>query len=152
MSILRWDPRENLESLREEMCRLVEGGMAPLRTIGLVGSGERAVRLPLDAYTTDDEIVITAGVPGLAAEDIEITMEGNTLTIEGEFPKPLENVDYLFQERPQGRFRRSLTVNASIVVEEAEAKFDQGVLRLILPKAPETRSQVIKIGSERTED
>jgi HSP20 family protein len=139
---------ENLESLREEMGRWVEGGMSPLRSIGLARSGDRPMRLPLDAYTTDDEIVITAGVPGLQPEDIEITMEGDTLTIQGEFPKPLENVEYLFRERPQGRFRRSLTVNAPIVVEEAEAKFDNGILRLILPKAPEARPKVITITPE----
>ena len=148
MSILRWDPIENLESLREEMGQWVENGMSPLRTIGLGRSGERVMRLALDAYTTDDEIVITAAVPGMEPEDIEITMEGDTLTIEGTFPKPLENVDYLFRERPRGRFSRSLTVNAPILVEEAEAKFDKGVLRLVLPKAPEARPKVISIEPE----
>jgi len=151
MSILRWDPIENLESLREEMGRWVEEGMSPLRTIGLRRSGERVMRLALDAYTTDEEIVITAAVPGMEPEDIEITMEGDTLTIEGTFPKPLENVDYLFRERPRGRFSRSLTVNAPILVEEAEAKFDKGVLRLVLPKAPEARPKVINIKPEEQE-
>ncbi len=152
MSILRWDPMESLGALREGVSRLVDEGMAPLRTIGIGRSGERPMRLALDAYTTDDEIVITAGIPGLEPEDIEITMEGDTLMIEGRFPEPLENVDYLFRERPRGSFSRSLTVNAPIVIEEAEANFDKGVLQLVLPRAPEARPKVIKIQTEETAD
>jgi HSP20 family protein len=151
MSILRWNPMENLDSLREDLSRLMHEGMAPLRTIGIGRSGERPMRLALDAYTTDEEIVITAAVPGLEPEDIEITMEGETLTIKGQFPEPLENVDYLFRERPRGTFSRTLTVNAPIVVEEAEAKFDKGVLMLILPRSPEACKKVITITSEKTE-
>ena len=151
MSILRWDPMENLESLREEVSRLMQEGMAPLRKMGIGRSGERPMRLAMDAYTTDEEIIITAAVPGLEPEDIEITMEGETLTIKGQFPEPLENVDYLFRERPRGAFSRTLTVNASIVVEEAKAKFDKGVLMLILPRAPEARKKLIKINPEETE-
>ena len=110
--------------------------------------GGGAIRLPLDAYATDEEIVITAGVPGLKPEDLEITLEGDVLTIEGSLPEPLENVDYLFHERPRGKFHRSLTLNVPIKPEEAEATFDRGELRLILPKAEEAKPKVIRIKPE----
>jgi HSP20 family protein len=54
---------------------------------------EREIRLPLDVYTTPSEIVISANVPGLKPDDVEITLEGDTLAIKGEFKAPMENVD-----------------------------------------------------------
>lgn len=135
---------EDLVSLRNAMNRLMEESLVP----GWVARGERTqrvLRLPIDAYTTDEELVITASVPGLDAEDVEITLEGDDLTIRGEIRAPLENVDYLIQERPYGPFSRTLTINIPIDAEKAEAKFEDGVLTLILPKAEEVKPKVIKV-------
>ncbi|MGC9357145.1 MAG: Hsp20/alpha crystallin family protein [Anaerolineae bacterium] len=135
---------EDLVSLRNAMNRLMEESLVP----GWVARGERTqrvLRLPIDAYTTDEELVIKASVPGLDAEDVEITLEGDDLTIRGEIRAPLENVDYLIQERPYGPFSRTLTINIPIDAEKAEAKFEDGVLTLILPKAEEVKPKVIKV-------
>ena len=103
------------------------------------------MRLPLDAYATDEEIVITAAVPGLDPEGVDITLEDDLLTISGEFRAPLENVDYLFRERPYGRFSRSVRINVQINAESAEAKFEKGILTVILPKAEEAKPKVIEV-------
>ena len=50
-------------------------------------------------------------MPGVKPEDVEITLEGDTLTIKGVRPGPIENVDYVMQERPYGRFQRTLNIN-----------------------------------------
>jgi HSP20 family protein len=121
------------------------------RTWGHHGSawrrGQRVPLLPLDIYSTADEIVIQASVPGLEPEDIEITIEGDTLSIKGERKAPLENVDYLVQERRFGPFGRTLTLNVPILADEAEASFETGVLTLVIPKADEVRPKVIKVES-----
>ena len=75
-------------------------------------------------------------------------MEGDTLTIKGEINSPLENVEYLFQERPYGPFSRSVKINVPVEVGQAEAKFENGVLTLILPKSKEARAKVIKINTK----
>jgi HSP20 family protein len=138
---------EDLVSLRNAMNRLMEESLVP----GWVARGERAqrvLRLPIDAYTTEEELIIKASVPGLDAEDVEITLEGDDLTIRGEIQPPLENVDYLIQERPFGPFSRTVTINIPIDAEKAEAKFEDGVLTLVLPKAEEVKPKVIKVKSK----
>jgi len=145
MTILRWNPAEELYSLRREMSRLMEDSWLPYRLTQMVRPEERVMRLPLDAYTTDEELVITAAVPGLNPDDVEIVMEDDVLTIKGELRAPLENVTYLFQERPYGRFSRSVTVNVPVDAGQAEAKFDKGVLTVILPKLERVRPKVIEV-------
>ncbi len=141
MSLSRWNAMGDFVSLRDAMDRLLEESFVPGRE-----SQERgALRLPIDAYATENDIVIIASVPGLDPEAVEITLEDNTLTIQGEIAPPLENVNYLVRERPYGRFSRTLRLNVPVEAEQAEAEFDSGVLTLTLPKAEEVRPKVIKI-------
>ena len=136
---VRWSPRRELVSLREAMERVLD------ENLGEKGLGERKGRLPIDVYTTTSEIVIVAAVPGLSAEQVEVTLEDNTLTIRGELPPPLENVEYIFQERPFGRFSRALTLNVPIDADNVEATFDNGMLTLTLPKSVPTEPKTIKV-------
>jgi HSP20 family protein len=110
---------------------------------------EREVRLPLDVYTTPSEIVLTANVPGLKPEEVEITLEGDTLSIRGEFKAPMENVDYIFQERAYGKFSRTLTINVPVDANKVEATFDSGVLTITLPKAEAARPKTIKVEAKK---
>jgi len=107
--------------------------------------GERLAALPLDVYSTDNELIIKASVPGTAPEDVEITIEGDTLTIKGESKGTLENVDYHLQERRHGSFGRTLTLNVPVEADQAEAVFENGELTLTIPKAAEVRPKVIKV-------
>jgi HSP20 family protein len=108
-------------------------------------SGERILRLPIDAYSTDNEFIVTAALAGVKPEDVEITVEGDSLTIRGEIPAALENVDYLLYERYHGPFSRTLQLNTTIDVEHIEANFDGGVLTLTLPKSEEVRPKQIMV-------
>jgi HSP20 family protein len=107
--------------------------------------GERVHRLPVDVYSTAEELVIQAAVPGLNPEDVKITIEGKMLTIKGERRSPLENVDYIIQERRFGPFARTLALNVVVQADEAEAVFEKGLLTLTIPKAEEVRPKVIKV-------
>jgi HSP20 family protein len=137
---VRWSPRRELVSLREAMDRLLEESLAEKRV-----SGRGEARLLIDVYTTAEEIVVTAAVPGVSPEEVEVTLEGETLTIRSELPAPLENVEYIFQERPYGRFSRVLTLNVPIDVDNIEATFNNGLLTLTLPKAAPVASKSIKV-------
>jgi len=86
-----------------------------------------------------------ANVPGLKPEDVNITLENDTLSISGEIKAPMENVDYIFQERPYGKFNRVLTINVAVDNDKVEASFDSGVLTITLPKAEAARPKVIKV-------
>jgi HSP20 family protein len=111
--------------------------------------GTRYARIPVDAYVTENEIVVEMAVPGVKPEDVEITYEGETLTIKGAMPARLENVNYVFAERFHGEFSRTLTVGIPVKADEIEATFDNGVLTLVLPKAEEVRPKSIKVTAKK---
>jgi len=145
MTITHWNPWREMMTLREAMDQLFEDSVVhPVRRRG-EGSLERPYRLPLDVYATPEEIVISASLPGLTPDEVDVIIESDTLTIRGELRPPLENVEYLFQERAYGAFSRTLTLNVPVKAEKAEATFGNGVLTLTLPKAEETKPKVIKV-------
>jgi len=144
MTVVRWNPSRELVSLREAMDRLFEDSF-----VRPLGSSERERRLPLDVYTTPSEIVVMASVPGLKPDEVDITIEGDTLTIGGEVKPPLENVEYIFQERGFGKFSRTLTINVPVEHDKAEASFENGVLTITLPKAEAVKPKTIKVSTKK---
>jgi HSP20 family protein len=143
MYVTRWNPARDTMSLREAMNRLLEDSF--VHPWSPQDSGQRVANLPIDAYSTDNEIVVRATVPGAKPEDVEITVEGETLTIKGEIPEVAENGSAIFAERFHGPFSRTLQLNVPVDVEHIEATFENGVLTLVLPKAEEVRPKVIKV-------
>jgi HSP20 family protein len=134
-------------TLREAMDRLFEDSLVRTGT-RWTGPGDVTCQLPIDVYTTDEEIVITAAVPGVDPENVEITIEGDTLIIRGEMAGPLNNVNYAVQERPYGKFQRSLRLNIPVQADRAEASFDKGILTLNIPKQEELKPKTIKVTSK----
>ena len=150
MTVVRWNPWRESVTLREAMDQLFEESFVRPRPRRRQDEGlqEQVYRLPLDVYTTPEEIVVVASLPGLTPDEVDIAIEGDTLIIRGELRSPLENVEYLFQERGYGAVSRTLTLNVPVEAEKAEAVFENGVLTLTLPKAEETKPKVIKVKSK----
>jgi len=146
--VARWDPFREVVTLREAMDRFWDENAVPSRRQQADGQAKR-FRLPIDAYATPDEIVVMANMPGLKPEDVEITLEGDTLSIRGRRPAPLENVDYVIQERTHGDFQRTLTINVPVAAERAEAKFENGVLTLTIPKAEAAKPKTIQVTAKQ---
>jgi HSP20 family protein len=104
-----------------------------------------ARQLPIDAYGNEDAIVITADVPGLKPEDLQVTLESNTLTIRGELKNRTEERNYFLRERATSHFERILTINTPIDSNKVEAEFENGVLTLTLPRAEANKPKQIAI-------
>ena len=145
MAVMRWNPWREMTTLREAANRLVEDSFVRPARAWEDGSPERPFRLPLDVYTTPQEIVVVASLPGLTPDEVDITVEGDRMTIRGNLRAPLENVEYLLQERAHGAFSRTLTLNVPVETGKAEAVFENGVLTLSLPRAEEAQPKVIKV-------
>ena len=143
-NLVSWEPFQDMITLREAMNHLFDESVVSPSERRLSTEG-RAYRLLLDAYATSEEIVLVASLPGLAADDVDIMIEGDQLTIRGELQAPLENVDYLFRERPYGAFSRTLVLNVPVDTDRAEAVFENGVLTLTLPKSEATKPKTIKV-------
>lgn len=144
VKITRWNPVREAMSLRQAMDRLFEDSFVRSDWAGFSGQRDEAY-LPIDAYSTDEAIVVTASVPGVRPDDVEITVEGDSLTIRGEIPAPQADMDYIYAERSHGAFSRMLQLNIPVDVEKIEATFENGVLTLVLPKSEEVRPKVIKV-------
>lgn len=138
-------PLREMMTLREAMDRLFEEPFFRPWILWRRGTSEEPLRLPVDVYTTPEEIVIVASVPGLLPEEVDVSIQGDTLTIRGELRPPLDNVQYLFQERPYGPFTRSLVLNVPVDVDKAEVTLENGVLTITLPKAEEIKPKTIKV-------
>lgn len=142
--LTRWDPIRDMITMRQAVDRMLDETFAR----GAESRGTGAWLLPMDAYITDEAIVIRADVPGLTANDIEITLEGDTLSIRGEIKRTEEdNRKYVLLERPVGRFERTLTINTPIDHEKVEASFKDGVLSLVLPKTEAVKPRQITVKS-----
>ncbi len=141
--VARWDPFRDVVTLREAMDRLMEDGGPSRRQT--MENRERRFRLPIDAYVTPEDIVIVANMPGVKPEDVDIMLEGDTLTIRADRPAPLENVNYVIQERSYGTYQRTLSINVPVDADKAEARFDNGLLTLTIPKAEAARPKQIQV-------
>jgi HSP20 family protein len=145
MSISRWEPFKEMLTLREAMDRLFEDSIVrPSRTGADGGVG---TYLPLDIYTTKEAVVIRASVPGVKPGEVEITIEGDTVSIRGEIKAPQEEGTFMLQEQRYGPFARSIQLALPVQADKAEAQFENGVLTLTIPKAEEIKPKVIKVKS-----
>lgn len=124
------------------MDRLFAGfmGRAPL---GALGSD---VFPALKVIEENDKILVLAELPGIRPEDIEISLEGATLTLRGERKREeLGNVSYHRRERVAGKFQRALTLPVEVNPDAVEATCEHGVLKLILPKAEHVKPKKIPV-------
>jgi len=108
-------------------------------------NGETKYRLPVDIWTSDNVYHISAYLPGVAAEDVEITFEDDFLTIRGKMPSVDEETEFVRRELFHGAFERTLTFNVPVNSDAIEASFQNGVLTLSVPKADEVLPKQIKV-------
>lgn len=104
------------------------------------------VYIPVNVSALDDEYVIRAYVPGVQADELEIEVEGNLLTIGGEFAlEAAEDERNLLSELPSGRFQRSVRLGAELDASQAKAEVKDGVLTLIVAKAESAKTKRIQV-------
>ena len=154
-TMMRWDPFQDLRSAQDEMTQ-----MSPVlaHALGLHGrpqGNDRATAWApaLDISERKDAYLVTVELPGMKAEDLDITMEDGLLTIQGErqFTSESSEQQYHRVERRYGAFRRSITLPAHVLAEGIQASFEDGVLQILVPKAEEATPKRIQVRPGRTE-
>ena len=150
-TLTRWDPFREMMTLRSTMDRMFDDSLQSMQ-VSSRENGESAFSLAVDVTEADNEYVVRASTPGIPEENLEITLENNVLTVAGEFESETEQegVQYLVRERRSGRFRRSITLPATVDEEGISAEFDAGVLSIHLPKAEIAKPKRIAIQSHKT--
>jgi HSP20 family protein len=147
MTIVRWEPFRELNTLQNEMNRLFNTVFdAP--TPGNGGALRRWMPA-MDLVETDDHFVLRADLPGMSEDDVKIEFEDGTLTVSGERQAEHEskNEGYYRVERAFGSFSRSLTLPQGVDPNAVTARFDRGVLEVRIPKPEERKPRRIEIGT-----
>lgn len=149
MTLSRWDPFRELMDVRREMDRLLGGNMLrPARNVAMLGQWAEP---SLDVYQKPKEVVVKASLPGVKPEDIEVSINGDTLIIKGETrgEDKIEDKDYLWRERHYGSYFRSVTLPRDLQTDKVEAAFEDGVLTLNIPRAVESKPKTIEVKGKK---
>jgi HSP20 family protein len=144
--IRRPSPFGELMSLRQAMDRLFEDSYVRPTRSWLSGLTEM---LPLDIRNGRDELLIEAALPGVKPENVDITIEQSTLTIHAstsdERREGEEGGDYVLQEIRRGEMVRTVTLPSGLEPDKAAATFEDGILKLRIPRADEVKPRQIRI-------
>lgn len=129
--------------------RLVEDwfGLGRQPDVAATGEMERLLKPALDVAETEHGYLVRAELPGVAKEDVSITIEDGVLTLAGEKKREEEHADKSWHrvERSYGAFQRTLTLPKGVDGDKAEAVFKDGVLTIELPKSEQTKPKTLKI-------
>ncbi|MDI6715528.1 MAG: Hsp20/alpha crystallin family protein [Actinomycetota bacterium] len=143
--VKRWDPWRELTAMQAELSKLFE------RAFGTGESSHLAGWTPaIDMLERDQSIVVRVELPGLEAEDVEVTVVDNTLRIHGErkFVDETKEDRYYRIEQRYGSFERVIQLPVKIDANGVKATFQKGILEIDLPKAEEARPKPIKIETD----
>jgi HSP20 family protein len=136
--------------LRDAMNQLLEESFVPSRGRGGASNGAMVRPLPLDVFATPDEAVVIAAVPGMSPGGLEVTIDQNVVTLSGTVPTAAESeqgkgATWYLHELWHGQFRRSVTLPFEVEASKAEATFENGIVRITLPKAERAKPHKIAI-------
>jgi HSP20 family protein len=141
-NLIRWEPMREMVTLREAMDRLFDEAFThPLSAAG-------GLQFPsVDLYQTDDEVVVKAALPGLKADEVQISVTGDVLTLKGETRQKHEVNEkaYHLREQRYGAFERRIMLPVDVQSDKAKAEFEDGILTITLPKAEQVRPKTITV-------
>ena len=142
-NLTRWEPVREMMTLREAMDRLFDDAFT--RPINLRDGGWSAPAV--DMYQTDDEVVVKVALPGFKADEVQINVTGDVLTLRGELKREQEEKDkaWHIREHRWGSFERSVALPTQVKADRANADFENGILTITLPKAEEVKPKMISV-------
>lgn len=143
MALVRWDPWGELAALQRDVGELFQrtGPQTQRATAGLVP--------PIDAFRTNEGLVVRVELPGLSPEEVDVAVDDGALTISGERRLDADVADdqWVRRERPIGSFQRNFTLPEGTDPDAIAASFEHGLLELHIPHPPERKPRRIQISS-----
>jgi HSP20 family protein len=143
--LTRWEPFREFSPMQDRLNRLFRESYNPERPEEALTTTSLAP--PVDIYEDEHNFTLKIEVPGIDEKDIDVRIEGNTLTVHGERKLEKEEKEENFRrvERHYGSFTRSFTLPGSVDPGEVSADYDKGVLKIKLPKKAEAKPKQIKV-------
>ncbi|MCM8784440.1 MAG: Hsp20/alpha crystallin family protein [Candidatus Omnitrophica bacterium] len=152
MALIKWRPKEEWDPLREfseleeEISKFFDFPLLRWH-IGRHSLRDKVWSVPLDIYETKDTVVVKADIPGMKKDEINVSVQGDVLTISGEKKKEEEIKDkHLHRvERFYGVFQRSINLPSYVDTSKIKASYKEGVLEITLPKNEEAKAKGTKV-------
>jgi len=130
--LMRTDPFRELDRLTQQV----------------FGTTSRPAFMPMDAWRDGDEFIVEFDLPGVKAEDVDLDIERNVLTVKAERPiSDDKDTEMIAAERPRGVFSRQLFLGDNLDTDRVKAEYDAGVLRFTIPVAEQAKPHKIMIAS-----
>jgi HSP20 family protein len=130
--LMRTDPFRELDRLTEQV----------------FGTSTRPAVMPMDAWRQGDEFVVEFDLPGVKAQDVDLDVERNVLTVKAQRPVADDrDAEMLAAERPRGVFSRQLILGDNLDTERVQAEYEAGVLRLTIPVSEQAKPRKIEVAS-----
>jgi len=145
-NLTRWEPAREMMTLREAMDRLFDDALT--RPFSLMREGgSNWSPLAIDMYQTDNDVVVKAALPGIKADEVQIDVTNDILTIKGEVKHEEEKKDksWHIREHRWGAFERSVMLPTGVNADRAQADFENGILTVRLPKSEQSKPKTITV-------
>ncbi|MCD1294478.1 Hsp20/alpha crystallin family protein [Methanocella sp. CWC-04] len=142
-----WDPFDELRKMQYKMSRIL-GEMPELMEPSEMLPSTESAQVPyVDVLERENEIVVTADLPGVDKKDIKLNVQDNTLEISAEkrVEKEVKEEGYIKRERAYDRFYRTILLPTGVDFSNSKASFNNGVLEIVMPKLEETKKKTIPI-------
>ena len=147
-NLTRWEPTREMMTLREAMDRLFDDAFTR-PSFSIRDGGSSWASPAIDMYQTDNDVVVKAALPGIKAEEVQINVTGDVLTIRGEtnheFEEEKNDKSWHIREHRWGAFERSVMLPIGVNSDQAKADFDNGILTITLPKSEEVKPTTITV-------
>jgi HSP20 family protein len=147
-NVVRWNPIREMAAMQSAIDRMFEDSWRAVRPT-VAGNA-----LALDVYETDTGYTVYTALPGVNPDQINVSLHDDVLTISGEVAQPAVSEDanarVLLFERSYGKFSRSIRLNQPVDGDHIEAAYENGVLTLTLPKAPQAQPKLIPVKTNGT--
>jgi HSP20 family protein len=142
--------RRDFSTLQDRMNRIFRESFGPEGSDEALTTSNFAP--PVDVYEDEHNITLKIEVPGIDEQDVNVTIENNTLTVRGErrFEKDEKEENFHRVERMYGSFTRSFTLPNTVDPEQVSAHYEKGVLKIRLSKKAEAKPKLIKVNVEKT--
>ena len=147
MALVRWEPSREVYGFRDHVNRMLADAFRGLGNPADAESTMGAWGPPVDIYEKDGHLVLDVELPGVDVKDIDVRVENNTLTLSGERRRDDEIKDDNLHrvERCYGSFTRSFSLPSTVDRDKIKAEYNNGVLKLALPKKEEAKPRQISI-------
>ncbi len=140
MALIRWQPYQEIETLRRQMEQM-------FNELAIANREQTTWKPAVELKDTEDSVILRAEIPGVEAKDLDIRVTPEAVAIAGEhnYDKKTEQRGYFRTEFRYGKFKRVIPLPVPVQNDQVQAEFKDGILTLTLPKVTEARRKVVKI-------